>query len=121
MAKKKDDAAADDIQPVEAEAAPVDPKDAEIAALKAELAAAKAGGPVYAPGKKYKVELKDAGAAIVQPKDGEHPWEAFRRHTGVISSVHQPVITEAGDEAECGHIRPNNVIQPFADPPPIAG
>ena len=113
MAKAKDTAPPpDDIQPVEPAA---DPKDAEIERLRAELAAAKsATPPVYAGGKKYKVSLKDAGVAVVETRPGEHPWDAFRRVSGVLSSIHQPEITEAGDDATCGHVRPNGTVEPFA-------
>lgn len=85
------------------ERAEIDPRDAEIERLKAELAAAKAAqGPTYAGGKKYTVALKDGPKAVVKCEPGEHPWDAYRRVTGVINSVNPPVITEAHDAAECG-------------------
>lgn len=63
--------------------------------LNAELQSAKApAGPVFAPGRRYLVTLKDAPSWVVEPEAGEHPWEAYRRATGVISSAHAPSITE---------------------------
>lgn len=127
MAKKKDETpAADDITEVGDETPPAlptpDHRDQEIAALKAMLAerdatvaAMKAASPpVYAEGKKYKVTLQDAGTAVVQCGPGEHPWDAFRRLAGVVSSVHTPSITEAPDDAECGHLSADGTLRPFA-------
>lgn len=132
MAKaKKDDAAPppkrdgeagdahgfEDLAPVgEVSDAPpaADPRDAEIAALKARVAELEAAGPpAYAPGK-YRVELPDCRPAVVEPAEGEHPWDAFRRLAGVVSSTHQPAITRAADDAACGHLNPDGTVQPFA-------
>lgn len=82
----------------------VDPRDAKIAALEAELAAAKAvnADPGIAAGSKFLVKLKDGPVAVVECKANEHPFEAYRKLTGVISSVNAPEITATNSEATVG-------------------
>jgi hypothetical protein len=81
----------------------VDPRDVEIAALKAENARLKAAGaPPHAGGGKFRVALRDGPAAVVQCEPGEHPFEAYRRATGVINSQHAPEIHARPDDARCG-------------------
>lgn len=94
MAKAKTDPA-DDITPADS-AAELAALKAQLAAKDAELERVKAGPPpqTFAPGKRYKVSLHDGPTAVVEPEPGEHPWDAFRRKCGVISSIHQPTICE---------------------------
>lgn len=77
---------------------------AELERLRAENAALKAGrGPgAELAGRKCRVELKHGPTAVVQCNPGEHPFEAFKRVTGVISSEHSPVIHEAAADERCG-------------------
>lgn len=77
-----------------------DPRDAEIARLRAELAASR--GPTYEAGRKYRVSIKDGPTAIVQPQEGEHPFEAFKRLSGVLKSDHAPEVQPAADSAKVG-------------------
>lgn len=81
-----------------------DPRDAEIARLKAENAKlrARAEGAFEHVARKYKVSLKDGPAAVVECEAGEHPFEAFKRATGVISSQHAPEIHPQPEGARCG-------------------
>jgi hypothetical protein len=61
---------------------------AELERLRGENAALKAATPA-APlaGKWYQVSLKNGPKAIVQLQAGEHPFDAYKRKTGVISSI----------------------------------
>lgn len=130
MAKRKDDTppAVEDVTPVgdpggdaAPPAAPPDPKDAEIAALKAMLAdrdaeierAKAAGGASYPAGQKFLVSLTGGCAAVVQPRDGEHPFECYKRLTGVINSVHAPEVRPAPADAKCGVVRHDGTARPF--------
>ncbi len=75
---------------------------AEREALLAELAAAKArvsAAEPLPPGR-YLVQLKDAPAWVVEPEPGEHPFEAYKRVTGLIRSPHTPTVTRT--ELPCG-------------------
>jgi hypothetical protein len=89
-----------------------DPRDAEIAALKAENAKLKAAtaGFAAAPGGKYKVRLLHAPTAVVQCEPGEHPWDAYKRLTGVISSENSPQIGPAPDDARVGVCGPDGEV-----------
>lgn len=83
----------------------VDPRDAEIAALKArvaELENAPAG--LYKPGR-YRVSIPDGPTAIVEPAAGEHPFDVFKRVTGMISTIHAPEIAAAGSDEPLGVVR----------------
>lgn len=92
-----------------------DPRDAELERLRAENAALRAAaGPVYAGGRRYRVSLRDGPTANVQCGPGEHPFEAFKRQTGVLNSVHAPEIHEAADDAPCGLQLPDGSVRPFA-------
>lgn len=105
-------AAVEAITPASLDAGPAAPPPApardEVAELKARLAALEsenaglksAAPPAFPPGRRYLVTLRDAPSWVVEPQAGEHPWEAYRRATGVISSAHTPVITET--EAPAG-------------------
>jgi len=97
---------ADDVTPADFAAptpAAADPRDEEIARLREENARLKAAAPrEYAGGRKYRVSLPDGPAAVVEPRPGEHPFEAFKRVTGVRSSQHEPAIEEAEADARCG-------------------
>lgn len=68
---------------------------AEIARLRAENAKLRAASGLvdYAPGRRYLVKLKDAVSWVVEPAPGEHPYDAFRRVTGVLASVSQPEVS----------------------------
>lgn len=95
-------------------AAPADPRDAEIERLKAELAAAKASGSAgYPAGQKFRVTLTGGATAVIQPREGEHPFEAYKRLTGVINSIHTPEITPAPDDAACGVVGLGGKVKPF--------
>ena len=54
----------------------------------AELAAIRSGNATFTPGQRYKVSVKDGPTAVVEPNPGEHPHDAFKRVTGVQSSIH---------------------------------
>lgn len=84
-----------------------DPRDAELAALRAENERLRASaGPVYAAGKRYQVSLKDGPTAVVECGPTEHPYEAYRRLTGVLGSTNTPEIRDAPDDAPLGIVRP---------------
>lgn len=84
-----------------------DPRDAEIARLRAELAARDgrvaeleaAAGDGFEAGRRYRVALEDGPAAVVECRPGEHPYEAYKRLTGVRGSVHVPEVSPADGEA----------------------
>jgi len=102
-------------------ATPIELKN-EVERLQKELKAAKAkAGIEYEPGKKFRVSLKDSGTCVVECKKGEHPWDAYRRLAGVISSIHQPTIEEVEDpDAVCGHVLADGTINPFPpEPEPV--
>lgn len=67
---------------------------AERDAHAAELARVKAGPLPFAaqPGQRFLVKLTDSPSWVVEPDPGEHPWEAYKRATGVQSSIHTPEI-----------------------------
>lgn len=103
---------------------PADPRDAEIAALRAmladrdaELEKAKAAGSAASPaspaGQKFRVSLTGGCTAVVETRAGEHPFEAYKRLTGVINSIHTPVIQPAPKDAACGVVRHDGRITPF--------
>ena len=64
----------------------------ELEAENAKLRAA-SGLVDYAPGKRYLVKLKDAVSWVVEPAPGEHPYDTFRRVTGVLASTSQPEVS----------------------------
>lgn len=74
--------------------------------LQAELAKSQpvsfGGHPV---GQKYKVSVKDGPTAVVIPAPGEHCVEAFKRVTGMISSIHAPTFSETDEPLGVQHIR----------------
>jgi hypothetical protein len=92
--------AGDDITPVATGAVdPVkpDPRDAELAELRAENARLKAAarpGGLYAAGRRYLVRLEGNPACVVEPKDGEHPYECYKAALGIVRSDAAPVIQE---------------------------
>lgn len=110
MAKpKKDDPAPDDIasvgEPIAEVPAAADPRDAEIARLKAENETLRAGSLAAYPPATYRVSLLDGPTAVVRCGPEEHPYEAFKRLTGVRSSIHPPEITRVADDAAVGIVR----------------
>lgn len=92
----------EDDEPTTEEAEGESPEE-ELARLRAENAALKAArGPSFEGGRKYRVSLKDGPVAVVECAPGEHPFDAFKRVTGVLGSEHAPVITEASASERCG-------------------
>ena len=86
---------------------------AELDAARAEIAALRAAaGPSRAPGKRYRVSVKDGPTAVVESKPDEHPADAFRRVCGIISSSNPFEIIET--EEPCGHVLFDGTIRPFA-------
>lgn len=85
------DAQADELTALKARLAELqadrDAKAAELEKLKAGTA------PAFGGGGRFRVSLKDAPSWVVECEPGEHPFEAYKRETGVISSIHAPVIT----------------------------
>lgn len=78
---------------------------AERDALKAQLAERVA--PKAPAGKKYKITLRNAHTLVVEPRPGEHPWDAAKRIGGIQGSVNKPEIGEAAEHEECGIYHPN--------------
>lgn len=76
-------------------------RDEEIARLRVRVAELEAGAAVWAA-KKYTVSIPDGPTAVVAPEPGEHPFDAFKRATGVLATPHAPQISPAGDDVECG-------------------
>ncbi len=77
-----------------------------MAELREENARLKAAQPAgFAAGKKFTVSIHDGPKAVVRPEPGEHPFEAYKRVTGVLNSVHAPVVVEAPDDAPLGIVR----------------
>lgn len=80
---------------------------AENATLKAQVAES---SKVYPPGRKYVITLKDHPRVVVQPRAGEHPWDALKRITGLIASINSPEIGEAAEHEECGVYLPSGKL-----------
>lgn len=97
---------ADDITPVVTDVIPVAAGptvadlERQIADLKASHAAevgrlkAAAGPPVFLAGKNYLVSIPDGPAWVVAVGPSEHPYECYKRATGVTGSQHSPTIHE---------------------------
>lgn len=97
---------ADDITPVVTDVAPaaagptVADLERQIADLKASHAAevdrlkAASGPPVFLAGKNYLVTIPDGPAWVVAVGPSEHPYECYKRATGVTGSQHSPTIHE---------------------------
>ena len=83
-----------------------DPRDDELARLRAENAALKAAkAPAVFAASRYRVSLHDGPTAVVECEPGEHPFEAYKRVTGVTSSQHAPVINAAAETEPAGIVR----------------
>lgn len=108
-------AGGDDIRPAEGfapegagEPEPTgDPRDAELAALRARVAELEAR-PAAAYSGRYRVSLEGGPTAVVECREGEHPFDAYRRVTGVINSIHAPEVAKARADAPLGVVRPGN-------------
>lgn len=69
---------------------------ADAARVAAENERLKAGPAVglYVPGKRYLVELAGNPSVVVEPKDGEHPYECYKALLGIIRSDNAPTVQE---------------------------